>query len=57
MCDRGEARLTEMAPYFQMGPVLRERDVLRMRNCGRGTDRSVSEPDKSLAPCVDMGRQ
>lgn len=42
-----------MAPFRKMGPVTRERGVLRMRNYGREADRrSGSEPDKSLAPCV-----
>ena len=46
-------RVTEMALYSQMGPISRECGVLRMGNCGRGSGRSGSEPDKSLAPCVD----
>ena len=53
MCDRGRGWFADMAPFRKMGPVPRERGVLRMRNYGREADpQSGSEPDKSLAPCV-----
>ena len=46
MGDHEGAGLPYMAPYSQMGPIFRERGVLRIGNCGRGADRVDPFPNR-----------